>query len=257
LALGNDVYKINAGRPGRIYYEGQDQWIDIFFVNTANGARVNSFFAREGDGDIDPTGNYYYHCDNNISDAHITKFNISSDNPNPPSFGTSPSRPGGSRNLILSGDGTRLFWLGSVYDANLTLLRNLGEEIYATTQNGELAFGRRIAYNTHTGNVVHTLPLSTTVLAVSGDQSKLFAYDDSSHQLVVIPMNDIYVPTLGDLDGDGTFSLADIVLELNCVFLGTGYCPFNLADMNCDSALSPTVVVLILNFVFLGTAFPC
>ena len=66
-----------------------------------------------------------------------------------------------------------------------------------------------------------------------------------------------FVPMVGDLNGDGLFTPADVVLELNCVFLGTGNCPFNLADMNCDSQLSPADVVLILNFVFLGIPLPC
>ncbi|MGE5693101.1 MAG: hypothetical protein ACM3YF_04905, partial [Candidatus Zixiibacteriota bacterium] len=88
-------------------------------------------------------------------------------------------------------------------------------------------------------------------------QTKLFAYDSGTHQLVIIPMSDIDVSTLGDLDGDGTFTLTDVVLELNCVFLGTGNCPFNLADMNCDGRLSPVDVVLILNFVFLEVSLPC
>jgi len=66
-----------------------------------------------------------------------------------------------------------------------------------------------------------------------------------------------FLPTLGDLNGDGMFTPADVVLELNCVFLGTGNCPFNLADLNCDGQLTPTDVVLILNFVFLGSPPPC
>lgn len=213
LSLGTDVYKINAGRPGRIYYENQDQWINIYFVNTATGERLNSFAVREGDGEIDPTGQYYYHCENNISNAAIIKYNISSDNPNPPSFGRSREHPYGSRNLILSGDGSRLFWQGYVYDANLDELRSLGEEIYATTLHGDLVFGQSRVYNTHTGQVIDTLPLSTTVMAVSGDQTKLFAYDGTSRQLVVIPMSEI-APTPGTGTNPLPVDRSTIVLPL-------------------------------------------
>lgn|GEM_PF-5538043 len=66
-----------------------------------------------------------------------------------------------------------------------------------------------------------------------------------------------FILTRGDLNGDGIFTAADIVLELNCVFLSTGNCNLTIADLNCDSQLLPTDVVLILSFVFLGSPFPC
>jgi hypothetical protein len=66
-----------------------------------------------------------------------------------------------------------------------------------------------------------------------------------------------FVPMLGDLNGDGMFAPSDVVLELNCVFLGTGNCPFNLADTNCDSQLTPADVVLMLNLVFLVIPLLC
>ena len=77
-----DVYKLNAGRAGRIYAEGQDQWVSAWIINTATGATVgtnNSLFIREGDGEVDPTGRYYYHCDNNSSGAVLTKYDVSED----------------------------------------------------------------------------------------------------------------------------------------------------------------------------------
>ncbi|PYK58675.1 MAG: hypothetical protein DME21_15185, partial [Verrucomicrobia bacterium] len=38
LNLGTDVYKINAGRQGRLVTEGMDQWIYVTLFNTTNGA---------------------------------------------------------------------------------------------------------------------------------------------------------------------------------------------------------------------------
>src|SRR6266487_4404560 len=97
LQLGTDVYKINAGKPGQLMIEGEDQWIYASLINTTNGATITTGFLREGDG-----GHYYY----------------------------------GSRNVVMSGDGTRLFWTGAVYDANLNELAYLADEIYATTAHG-------------------------------------------------------------------------------------------------------------------------
>jgi hypothetical protein len=198
LILGNDVYKINAGRPGRIFYEGEDQWVDANIVDTSTGGVVGQlpWPIREGDGEIDPTGHYYYHCDNNISNAHITKYDISSDSPR--QIGTSLEHPYGSRNLILSPDGSRLFWRGYVYDASLNELGNLGSEIYATTLHGDLAFGSTQVFNVHTGTAIYTLPVSTQVMAVSGDQRTLLLFDPTTAGISVIPMSEI-----ADIPGPG------------------------------------------------------
>lgn len=61
----------------------------------------------------------------------------------------------------------------------------------------------------------------------------------------------------GDLNGDGVLSGADVVLELNCIFLGQGDCLPAAADANCDGGLSPQDIVLELQGVFLGQNFPC
>jgi len=212
LSLGTDVYKINAGRPGLIYYEEEDQWIDVNIIDTTTGAEVGKlpFGVREGDGAIDPTGSYYYHSDNNISNAHITKYDISTNNPTV--LATSNEHPFGSRNLVMSGDGTRLFWRGYVYDADLNELGGFGDEIYATTLHGDLAISSTTVYNTHTGASIYTLPITTTVMAVSGDQSKLFLFDEAGGGMIeVIPMSEIAEipgPGLNPVpSGDGTIVL--------------------------------------------------
>jgi len=61
----------------------------------------------------------------------------------------------------------------------------------------------------------------------------------------------------GDLNLDGILTAADVVLELNCVFLGVGDCPLNLADLNCDNILTAADVVILMNDVFLGIPPPC
>ena len=62
----------------------------------------------------------------------------------------------------------------------------------------------------------------------------------------------------GDLNLDDMLTAADVVLELNKVFLNEPYpAPERLGDLNCDTSFSPADVVLILNRVFLGTLIPC
>ena len=191
LSLGTDVYKINAGKPGRIVIEGEDQWVGVSMIDTATGATVGSmpWPEREGDGEMNPTGTYYYHSDNNISNAHIHKEQIVNDVA--AEVAGSNEHPYGSRNLILSPDGTTLFWQGYVYDANLNELGSMGEQVYATTAHGDLALGTQHAFNSHNGQALYTWPFSCAVMAVSGDQQKVFLYDSASNHIVVIPMSSI------------------------------------------------------------------
>ncbi len=58
----------------------------------------------------------------------------------------------------------------------------------------------------------------------------------------------------GDMNADGNLSPSDVVLILNCTFLGFGSCELCFADVNCDGSLSAADVVDELNYVFLGIA---
>ena len=60
----------------------------------------------------------------------------------------------------------------------------------------------------------------------------------------------------GDLTGDGNFTAADAVTQLNVVFLGNSahYCR---ADTNCDGSLTAADAVNELNLVFLGNPLAC
>jgi hypothetical protein len=62
---------------------------------------------------------------------------------------------------------------------------------------------------------------------------------------------------LGDANGDGSLTSADIVIILNHVFLGIPIDPPEVADMNCDAVATSSDVVIALNVVFLGQAPPC
>lgn len=62
----------------------------------------------------------------------------------------------------------------------------------------------------------------------------------------------------GDLNLDSLLTAADVVMELNAVFLNQPFpAPFEAADVNCDSQLTTADVVLHLNATFLREPFPC
>lgn len=61
----------------------------------------------------------------------------------------------------------------------------------------------------------------------------------------------------GDMNADGVLTASDVVLILNCTFLGVGSCNLCFADVNCDGNLTAADVVIELNYVFLGIPPPC
>jgi len=61
----------------------------------------------------------------------------------------------------------------------------------------------------------------------------------------------------GDVNADGFFSPADVVLELNCVFLSQGDCPLDRTDLDCNGILQMADVVWAVNRVFLAIPPPC
>ncbi len=75
---------------------------------------LDKAYLREGGGEFDPTGRYYYHGENNSSGAAILKFDTSGD-----VFTELASiRPEkmssyyGSRTVVVSEDGSKVFGLG-------------------------------------------------------------------------------------------------------------------------------------------------
>lgn len=184
--LDGDLYRLNAGVSGKLYSEGEDQWVtwDIWDTNTNQRLGPSGYFStREGDAEISSDGLWYYHCGNNSSAAHISKFDIRTDNPI--EVANSVQIGNGSRRLILSGDGSRLFWQGRVFDSDLNLIQTLSEEIYATTENGAVAFTADSALLSQTGDLLFYLPVNTQVMAVSDRTHRLVYFDSRFFDLRV------------------------------------------------------------------------
>jgi len=196
LNLGTDVYKINAGKAGRIMTEGEDQWIAVRLINTADGSVAGNFPypEREGDGEADPSGTVYYHNDNNISDAYIHKLICTNDTP--VEVAGSNQHPYGTRNLVLSPDGTRLFWNSYLFDTNLNELGTFGAEIYSCSTNGSVAFGISQAFDASTRQAIYNLPASTTVSVVDGKNQRFWYFNSANATLGSIPMSTIQSPTI-------------------------------------------------------------
>ncbi len=187
LSLGEDVYKLEISPGGKLLTEGWDQWINLTIWNAATGVKiVTKSSVRAGDGEADPNGSFYYHCDSNSSGAVVTKYDISGN-----AFVAAANGPQigyGSRNLVLSGDGSRLFWLGRVLNADLGAIGQLPSEVYATNRTGDLAFGSGKVWWADSATLVATLPFESTIAAVSAEDSHLLRFDPATKTLHSTPI---------------------------------------------------------------------
>jgi len=162
--------------------------------DTTTGTSLSSGLIREGDGEADPTGTIYYHCDNNISSASVHKYIMTNDSLN--EVAGSYQHPYGTRNLVLSGDGTTLFWNSYVYDANLTELGTLGAEINSCSTNGRVAFSGSQAFDSSTRLAIYNLPVTTSISTVDGQNQRFWYFNTGNATLGSIPMSVIQSPSI-------------------------------------------------------------
>jgi len=139
--------------------------------------------------------------------------------------------------------------------------------------SGETAFDIFFSYSTNTGKTfaVHRQVNSDgfdshhfASIAANDFHTVFVAWQDARYDPLFRENLHTFVATgnpayqKGDLNLDGLLSIADVVIELNAIFLNSSFlAPFSSADGNCDGILSPADVVVLLSVVFLGIPFPC
>jgi len=176
-----DVYRVAAGVSGRVVVEEEDQWVDLSLFNTYTETTLNQAFVREGGGAFGPTGRYYYHGENNSSGASIIKYDTSGDtftqlaDVRPPEI----SSYYGSRTVVISEDGSRIFWAGVALDQNLNTEWGIGDIIYSTTDDGRYAFGSTAIYDVNLRRQVFTMPISTS------SSTSISGFNSTSEKLIV------------------------------------------------------------------------
>ncbi|QYY34906.1 fibronectin type III domain-containing protein [Ruficoccus sp. ZRK36] len=170
-----DVYRVAAGVSGRIVVEEEDQWIDINLYDTNNKHVLDSDHVREGGGAFGPDGRYYYHGENNSSGAAIIKYDMTGD-----AFTLLREiRPAeissyyGSRTVVVSEDGSRVFWAGVALDSDLNTEWKTTDIIYSTTGDGRYAFADTEIYDINLRRQVLAMPTNTRVSGFNTTTSKL------------------------------------------------------------------------------------
>ena len=94
----------------------------------------------EGGGAFDPNGRYYFHGDNNSSGAEIHKYdNVGDAFTELAHIRVSSWSYYGSRTVVVSQNGSRVFWNGSMFDANLVEQWSMADEVYSCSADGRYA----------------------------------------------------------------------------------------------------------------------
>jgi DNA-binding beta-propeller fold protein YncE len=196
MALGTDVFRVNPAGPARLAIEGFDQWIQVSIVNTATGAIVSRlpWPQREGDSESSPDGRYLYRSDNNISNAALRKYWLGGTSPTLVREGK--SLPFGSRLLVMSADGSRLFWQQGVFDSDLGYLGALPERTLASSRDGSVAFGEQRAYDVGEFASMGALPVPATVMAVDGSDTRLWYLHPTNGTLGSVTLASLKAPKI-------------------------------------------------------------
>lgn len=170
-----DVYRVAAGVSQRLVVEEEDQWINISLFNTGTKKTLDTGYVREGGGAFDPSGRYYYHGENNSSGAKIIKFDTAGDvftqiaAIRPPEISSSY----GSRTVVISEDGSRIFWAGVALNENLQTEWAVGETVYSTSADGRYAICQTAIYDMNLRRQVLELPSPTSVSGYNSTTEKL------------------------------------------------------------------------------------
>ncbi len=181
----DDVYRLSAGGPGRLVYEAADQWINVGILDTDTGQVLDTTFEREGDGAYAPDHRHYYHGDNNSSAAALHKYDTTGDLFT--ELGSVRSGGYGSRTVLVSDDGARVFWSGMVFDADLNVLWKLSEEINAISGDGRYAFSASKIYDTVAKRAIGDMPRSTSLSVYNSSTGRLVTALNGSLGFHLIP----------------------------------------------------------------------
>lgn len=176
---GGDVFRVTAGAAGRLTIEEADQWIRMYQFDTALGQATVGPFVREGGGGGDPTGEFYYHGENNSSGATLQRYQISGTQMNLlGSIRVESANYYGSRIVTVSDDGGRIFWNGSVFSPSLTEVWQFGRHILACTPEGRYAFGFEHVLDVNRRVQILQMPAGIQVSAYNSATRKLLVPAD-------------------------------------------------------------------------------
>lgn len=183
-------YRVVCTANNTLVFTSEDQWNELKLVDAMTGTNLahgGSLYAP--DLVASPDGTRVYVAESGSSGSQLYRFDVTANGLT--QVDASDRANGyGSRLAIMSGDGTYVYYGGGKFLANnlSSLLGTFSETIYATNTDGTLAVGSEHIFDGTTFAVKQPLPLMTTVMALSADESTLYLYDNSSSRIFIYPI---------------------------------------------------------------------
>jgi DNA-binding beta-propeller fold protein YncE len=180
-------YRLAVTAGNTLAYTSEDQWQDIKLVNRENGG----FIALAGDlyaPDLatSPDRATLYAAESGgalhrytVTDSGLTEVDVSTD--------------GGSPSVLVSGDGEYVFFGNQkILASNLkSVVGQFSETIRAVNFDGSVAVGSSSVYDGVDFSIRGLLPLTTSTLALSHDDTTLYAYDIGTSRIYIIDLSAI------------------------------------------------------------------
>jgi len=175
----NDVYRIAAGKKGRLVVESKNSRMRVLDTGTAVLTQGN--WGYQGGGAFDPTGRYYYHGDSNSSGAAVHRFDLNTDTfVDLDSVRVSDLSYYGSDWVVMAESGQRVFWNGGVFSPELALQWQTAQEIRCASADGRYAFGQSRIYDVVLRKDIAAMPASTTVSAYNSSTGRIVVQKGSA-----------------------------------------------------------------------------
>jgi len=182
---GLDAHSVTAFGPGRVIVEGGDGDCAVQLYDTVHGATLTSFFTATGGGAADPTGRYYYHGEAGNNGGTIAKYDLSTGKFIKVAAAGGTGFTANTGRVVISEDGTRVFWDGGMFDPNLNLLwsintiKFINPDIIATSPDGRFAFATDEVFDTIAQRLTAFMPWSATLTRWNSTSNDLvtFGYD--------------------------------------------------------------------------------
>lgn len=173
-----DISGVSAGSFGQIIVNEWDQHTNVSLIDTSDGTvKATTRSYSDGRGVHSPDGGYYYHPLIGTTRAALHKYEVSEDALTEVAVFNERRY---SSPAVISGDGSRIFWGREVLNTDLESLATLENTIIETSFYGDLAFTSGKIFNTRNGHELATLPISTSIQAISQDQTKLFLIENDT-----------------------------------------------------------------------------
>ncbi|MEW6302819.1 MAG: hypothetical protein AB1705_05065 [Verrucomicrobiota bacterium] len=154
-----DFRRVSGAAPGQLVLEGDSDGVVMLMVlfDTAGGTVRSRYGGHQCAGAFGENGRFYYRGD--FYGFDIRKYEVLGVNlVETAQFRATNNGTFGPRTVVVSHDSSRVFWNGSMFNANLSELWKMPEEVFSTSVEGRYAFSATNVYDTVQMAAVLTMP---------------------------------------------------------------------------------------------------